>query len=52
MKMDHFIPCTKTITSKGTTKLFLDHVFQYHGLFEDKFMIVDFNLHLSSGNDS
>jgi hypothetical protein len=26
-KMTHFILCTKTITSKGTSKLFLDHVF-------------------------
>jgi hypothetical protein len=26
-----FISCTKIITSKGTTKLFLDHVFRYHG---------------------
>jgi hypothetical protein len=31
-KMVHFISCTKTITNKGTTKLFFDHVFQYHGL--------------------
>jgi hypothetical protein len=35
MKMVHFIPCTKTIINEGTTKLFFDHVFQYHGLFED-----------------
>jgi hypothetical protein len=34
-KMVHFIWCTRTIISKGTTKLFLDHVFRYHGLFED-----------------
>jgi len=34
-KMVHFIPCTKTITNEGTTKLFLDHVFRYHGLLED-----------------
>jgi hypothetical protein len=27
MKMVHFIPCTKTIINKGTTKLFFDHVF-------------------------
>jgi hypothetical protein len=31
-KMVHFILCTKTIASEGTTKLFLDDVFQYHGL--------------------
>jgi hypothetical protein len=30
-KMDHFILCTKTITDKRTTNLFLDHIFRYHG---------------------
>jgi hypothetical protein len=35
MKMVHFILCTKKITSKRTTKLFLDHVFWYHGLLKD-----------------
>jgi hypothetical protein len=35
MKMVHFISCTKTITGEGTTKLFLDHVFWYHGLSKD-----------------
>jgi hypothetical protein len=34
-KMTHFIPCTKTIISKGTTKLFLNKVFWYHGFLED-----------------
>ncbi len=34
-KMVHFIPCTKIITDKGIAKLFLDHFFQYRGLFED-----------------
>jgi hypothetical protein len=34
MKIIHFILCTKTITSERTTKLILDHVFWYHGLFE------------------
>jgi hypothetical protein len=34
-KMVHFIPYTKTIISKGTTKLFLDHVFRYDGLLKD-----------------
>jgi hypothetical protein len=33
-KMAHFIPCNKLIISKKTTKLFLDHVFRYHGLHE------------------
>jgi hypothetical protein len=33
--MVHFIPYTKTIIGKRTTKLFLDHVFQYHGLLEN-----------------
>jgi hypothetical protein len=31
-KMVHFISCIKTIIGEGTTKLFLDHVFWYHGL--------------------
>jgi len=35
MKMIHFIPCAKTITSEITTKLFLDHVFRYHNLPKD-----------------
>ncbi len=34
-KMVHFIPCNKTITSKKTSKLFLDHVFWYHGILEN-----------------
>jgi hypothetical protein len=34
-KMVNFIMCTKTMTSEWTTKLFLDHVFWYHGLLED-----------------
>jgi hypothetical protein len=34
-KMVHFIPCNKTIISKKIAKLFLNHVFQYHGLLED-----------------
>jgi hypothetical protein len=29
------------------TKLFLDHVFQYHDLLENIILIVNFNLHLS-----
>jgi hypothetical protein len=35
MKMVHFILCTKTIIGEGTTMLFFNHVFQYHGLLED-----------------
>ncbi len=31
----HFIPCTKIINGKGTTKSFLDHNFLYHGLPQD-----------------
>jgi hypothetical protein len=34
-KMAQFIPCIKTIIGKGTTKLFFDHVFWYHGLPEN-----------------
>jgi hypothetical protein len=29
MKMVYFIPCIQTIIIEGTTKLFLNHVFQY-----------------------
>ncbi len=29
MKMAYFIPCIQTIIIEGTTKLFLNHVFQY-----------------------
>jgi len=31
-KMVHFVVYYLTISNKGITKLFLDHVFQYHGL--------------------
>jgi hypothetical protein len=31
MKMAHFIPYNKSITDKKIVKLFLDHVFCYHG---------------------
>jgi len=34
-KMAHIILYTKIITSEGTSKLFLDHVFQYHGFSKD-----------------
>jgi hypothetical protein len=34
-KMADFIPYIKTIINEGITKLFLDHVFQYHGIFEN-----------------
>jgi hypothetical protein len=30
-KMAHFIPCNKTITREVTTKLFIDHIYRYHG---------------------
>jgi hypothetical protein len=33
--MVHFTPCNKSITGEKTTKLFLDHVFHYHGLLEN-----------------
>ncbi len=35
MKIVHFIPRNKSIVGEKTTKLFLDHVFRYHGLLED-----------------
>jgi hypothetical protein len=35
MKMTHFIPCNKSIIGEKTAKLFIDHVFRYHGLPED-----------------
>ncbi len=34
-KMVHFIACNKSITSERITKLALNHVFWYHGLFEN-----------------
>jgi hypothetical protein len=34
MKMAHFIPCNKSIIG-GKNKLFLNHVFCYHGLPEN-----------------
>jgi hypothetical protein len=33
--MVHFIPINKSIISEKIVKLFLDHVFRYHGLPED-----------------
>jgi hypothetical protein len=51
MKMVHFISCTKRIIGEGTTKLFLDHVFPYHGLFEDIFSNYGLSLHPSFGSD-
>jgi len=35
MKMAHLIPYNKRITGEKTTKLFLDHVFCYHGFPKD-----------------
>jgi hypothetical protein len=35
MKMTHFTPCNKSIIGKKIAKLFLDHVFRYHGFFEN-----------------
>jgi hypothetical protein len=46
MKMIHFILCTKIIIGKGTTKLFFDHVFLYHGLPKD--IIFDHGLQFAS----
>jgi len=34
-KMADFIPCNKSIIGEKTIKLFLDHVFRYHGLLEN-----------------
>jgi len=34
-KMTHFVPCKKTITSKETTRLFIDNIYRYHGLPDD-----------------
>jgi hypothetical protein len=33
--MAHFIPSNKLISGEKTVELFFDHVFHYHGLFED-----------------
>ena len=35
MKMAHFLPCTKTITSQETVALLLQEVFRHHGLPDD-----------------
>jgi hypothetical protein len=37
-KMVHSIPCNKSIIVEKTIKLFLDHVFCYHGLLEDNLL--------------
>lgn len=34
-KMAHFVFCTNNIINEGTSKLFLDHVYRYHGLHND-----------------
>ena len=34
-KMSHFIPCKKSITREGTTKLFVDNIYHIHGLPND-----------------
>ena len=34
-KMAHFVPSKKTITSKNTTKFFIDNIYRYHGLPDD-----------------
>jgi hypothetical protein len=46
MKMVHFIMRTKIITSERATKLFLDHIFLYHGLPKD--IIFDRGLQFAS----
>ena len=33
--MTHFVLCKKTITSEDTAKLFIDNIYQYHGLLDD-----------------
>jgi hypothetical protein len=38
-KMAHFIPCNSTINSRQLAKLFLDNVYQLHGL--PRFLIGD-----------
>jgi hypothetical protein len=48
-KMVHFIPYNKIIISKKTIKLFLDHVFRYHGLLEDIISNHETSLHPSFG---
>jgi len=51
-KMVHFIPCNKTITNKKTTKLFFNHVFWYHGPFENIVFDRGHSLHPSSRGSS
>ncbi len=31
-KMSHFLPCNKSIIGEETARLFLHHIYQYHGL--------------------
>jgi hypothetical protein len=50
-KMAHFIMCTKTITGKRITKLFLDHVFGIMVFLKISFLIMGLNLHSSFGSD-
>jgi hypothetical protein len=45
-KMAHFIPCNKLIIGEKLTKLFLDHVFWYHGL--PKYIIFDHGFQFAS----
>jgi len=34
-KINHLIPCNKSIIDEKITKLFLNHAFHYHGLIEN-----------------
>jgi hypothetical protein len=52
MKMIHLIPYNKSIINKKIVKLFLDHVFHYHGFPKDVIFYVDPNLNPSFGSDS
>jgi hypothetical protein len=35
MKMTHFLPCTKDISSEGTTDVLMREVFRHHGLHDN-----------------
>jgi hypothetical protein len=37
-KVAHFAPCTKSITSEETTKLFIDNIYCHHGLPKDSIL--------------
>jgi transposase InsO family protein len=35
MKMAHFMPCNKTVTSEEIARFFINYIYRYHGLPND-----------------